>query len=50
MFWNVFHSNFYAPTILTKPRGKISKMQFIDFSELEERSEFAVAIKTCDRF
>jgi hypothetical protein len=25
-------------------------MQFIDFSELEERSEFAAAIKTCDRF
>jgi hypothetical protein len=25
-FWNVFHSNFYAIAILTKPRGKISKM------------------------
>jgi hypothetical protein len=25
-FWNVFHSNFYATTILTKPRGKINKM------------------------
>jgi hypothetical protein len=49
-FWNVFHSNFYATAILTKPRGKISKMQFIDFSELEERSEFATAIKTCDHF
>jgi hypothetical protein len=49
-FCNVFHSNFYATTILTKPRGKISKMQFIDFNELKERNEFAAAIKTCDRF
>jgi hypothetical protein len=49
-FWNVFHSNFYATVILTKSRGKISKMQFIDFSELEEMSEFAAVIKTCDRF
>jgi hypothetical protein len=49
-FWNVFHSNFYATAILTKPRGKINKMQFIDFSELEERNEFAAAIKTSDRF
>jgi hypothetical protein len=48
--WNVFHSNFYATAILTKPRGKISKMLFIDFSELEERNEFAATIKTCDRF
>jgi hypothetical protein len=49
-FWNIFHSNFYAIAVLTKPRGNISKMQFINFSELEERSEFAAAIKTCDCF
>jgi hypothetical protein len=49
-FWSVFHSNFYATAILTKPRGKISKIKFIDFNELQERNEFATAIKTYDRF
>ena len=51
-FWNAFQSNFYATAILSKPKGKISKMQYIDFGDLESRDDhgFAVAIKTCDRF
>jgi hypothetical protein len=35
---------------MTKPRGKICKMQYVDFNELQDRNEFAAAIKTCDRF
>jgi hypothetical protein len=49
-FSNVFHSNFSATAIMTKPRGKICKMQYVDFNELQDRNEFATAIKTCDRF
>jgi len=33
-FWNVFHSNFYATAILTARKGKICKMQYIDFDDL----------------
>jgi len=49
-FWNVFHSNFYGTTIMTKPRGKICKMQYIDFNGIQDRNEFAAAIKTYDIF
>jgi hypothetical protein len=34
IFWNVFHSNFYVTSILTSKKGKICKMQYIDFNEL----------------
>jgi hypothetical protein len=51
-FWNVFHSNFYATAILTARKGKICKMQYIDFDDLQEKEEpeFNTAIRICDRF
>ena len=51
-FWNAFQSDFYAIAILSKSKGKISKMQYIDFGDLESRDDhqFATAIKTYDRF
>jgi hypothetical protein len=51
-FWNVFHSNFYATAILPARKGKICKVQYIDFNELQdkEESEFNTAILTYDRF
>lgn len=51
-FWNAFQSDFYATAILSKKKGKISKMQFIDFGDLQSRDdhEFNAAIKACDRF
>ena len=51
-FWNAFQSDFYATAILSKSKGKISKMQYIDFGDLKSRNDhqFATAIKTCDRF
>jgi hypothetical protein len=51
-FWNVSHSNFYATSILPVRKGKICKMQYIDFNELQDKedSKFNTAILTCDRF
>jgi len=51
-FWNVFHSNFYATTILPARRGKICDMHFIDFDVMQAKEEpnFDVAIKVCDKF
>jgi hypothetical protein len=37
-FWNVFHSNFYAIAILPARKGKICKIQYIDFDDLQEKS------------
>jgi hypothetical protein len=48
-FGNAFQSNFYATAILSKKKGKISNMQFIDFGDLQGRKEFNVALTTCDR-
>jgi hypothetical protein len=52
MFWNVFHSNFYATAILTARKVKICKMQYIDFDDLQEKKEpkFNIVIRICDRF
>jgi hypothetical protein len=51
-FWNVFHSNFYATSILTSKKGKICKMQYIDFNELQDKEEpeFNTAIRIYDTF
>jgi hypothetical protein len=51
-FWNVFHSNLYATTILTARKCKICKMQYIYFDDLQEKEEpeFNTAIRICDRF
>jgi hypothetical protein len=51
-FWNVFHSNLYATSILTSKKGKICKMQYINFNELQDKEEpeFNIAINICDRF
>jgi hypothetical protein len=51
-FWNVFHSNFYATVIIPARKGKICKMQYIDFNELQdkEESEFNTAILSYDKF
>jgi hypothetical protein len=51
-FWNVFCSNFYATAILTARKGKICKMQYIDFDDLQEKEEakFNTAIRIYDRF
>jgi hypothetical protein len=51
-FWNIFHSNFYAITILTARKGKICKMQYIDFDDLQEKEEpgFNTTIRICDIF
>jgi hypothetical protein len=46
-FWNVFHSNFYTTAILPARKGKICKMQYIDFNELQDKeSEFNTAISS----
>jgi hypothetical protein len=51
-FWNVFHSDFYGTSILTSKKGKICKMQHIDFNELQDKEEpeFNTAIRISDRF
>jgi hypothetical protein len=51
-FWNVFHSNFYATSILTNKKRKICKMQYIDFNELQNKEEpkFNTTIRIYDRF
>lgn len=51
-FWNVFHSNFYATAIHNIPRGKICKMQYIDWDALRAKrnSEFNAAIAIAERF
>ena len=51
-FWNEFHSNFYAATILASKKTKIIKMQYIDWDEMQEKEEpeFGKVIKICDRF
>jgi hypothetical protein len=51
-FWNVFHSNFYATAILNARKGKICKLQYINFDDLQEKEEpeFNTAIRICDRF
>jgi hypothetical protein len=51
-FWNEFHSNFYATTILGARKSKIVKMQYVDWDELQdkEEAEFDKVIKICDRF
>jgi hypothetical protein len=38
-FWNVFHSNFYATTILPARRGKICETYFIDFDAMQAKEE-----------
>jgi hypothetical protein len=47
-----FHSNFDATAILTTRKGKICKMQYIDFDDLQakEELEFNTAIRICNRF
>jgi hypothetical protein len=51
-FWNEFHSNFYATTILGARKSKIVKIQYVDWDELrdKEEAEFDKVIKICDRF
>jgi hypothetical protein len=51
-FWNVFHSNFYATTILGAKKSKIVTMQYIDWDEIQEKEEhdFDRVVRICDRF
>jgi hypothetical protein len=52
MFWNEFHSNFYAIVILGVRKIKMRKMQYIDWDEIQDKEEpeFDKVIKVCDRF
>jgi len=46
----VFHSNFYATSILASKKTKIVKMQYINWDEIQEKEpEFDKVIKICDR-
>ena len=50
-FWNEFHSNFYATTILGARKTKIRKMQYIDWDEIQKKEpKFDKVIKVYDRF
>jgi hypothetical protein len=51
-FWNEFHSNFYAITILGARKSKIIKMQYVDWDELQDKEEAELdkVIKICDKF
>ena len=52
MFWNEFHSNFYATAILDARKTKIRKMQYINWDEMQDKEEleFDKVIKVCERF
>ena len=52
MFWNEFHSNFYAYVIFDSKKSEIVKMQYIDWQEMEAKHdpEFDKVISACDRF
>ena len=39
MFWNEFHSNFYASVIFNSKKSKIMKMQYVDWQELEAKHD-----------
>jgi hypothetical protein len=38
-FWNEFHSNFYATSILGARKSKIIKIQYVDWDELQDKEE-----------
>ena len=52
MFWNEFHSNFYAPVIFNSKKSKIIKMQYVDWEEMKNKNEpeFNRVIRACENF
>jgi hypothetical protein len=52
MFWNEFHSNFYASVTFNSRKSKIVKMQYVDWEEIKEKDDpkFNKVIKACEVF
>ena len=50
IFWNEFHSNFYAFVIFNSKKSKIVKMQYVDWEEMKEKNEpeFNRIIRACE--
>ena len=52
MFWNEFHSNFYASVNFNSKKSKVVKMQYVDWEEMKGKNEpeFNKVIKACELF
>ena len=52
MFWNEFHSNFYASVNFNSKKSKVVKMQYVDWEEIKGNNDpgFNKVIKVCELF